>query len=190
MTSRLYIPIMMALWAIHFNEAFTTHNTKPSAAFSSISKIQPNQPYQKQHQHQQKPCQFQNQSSNTNSHQYHYQYKYHHLTTKNNQRSNTELMFEPNSNDPKKEAKAALDSGFWNALSYTEQWISDTLKDASSGTNGKSNPYARKELNYVCEMNDQTLMAVAGIFRRFREAREMGERHSAAEDRMVQRGKY
>jgi len=50
---------------------------------------------------------------------------------------------------------------------------------------GKSNPYARKELNYVCEMNNQILAAVSSIFRRFREAREMGERHSFAEEEMI-----
>jgi len=68
-----------------------------------------------------------------------------------------------NNNDPKKEAQDALNSGFWNALSYTEQWISQTLKEANN--EGKSNPHARKELNYVCEMNNQILAAVAGIFR-------------------------
>lgn len=102
--------------------------------------------------------------------------------------TNTQLWYEPtpdNQNDAQsaKSAKDALDSGFWNAISYTEQWISQTLKESSK--KGKSNPYARKELIYVCEMNTMPLAAVAGIFRRFREAREMGERHSIAEENML-----
>jgi hypothetical protein len=101
-------------------------------------------------------------------------------------RQNTFLMYQPdsNNNEPNKEAKDALKSGFWNALSYTEQWISDTLKNS---TKSGSNPYARKELAYVCEMNTQSLASVAGIFRRFREAREMGERHALAEEEMARR---
>ncbi len=81
--------------------------------------------------------------------------------------TNTQLWYEPenNQNDAQKakSAKDALDSGFWNAISYTEQWISHTLKEAS--IKGKSNPYARKELIYVCEMNTMPMAAVAGIFR-------------------------
>lgn len=102
-------------------------------------------------------------------------------------RQNTFLMYQPdsNNNEPNKEAKDALNSGFWNALSYTEQWISETLKDSTKA--GTSNPYARKEIAYVCEMNDQSLASVAGIFRRFREAREMGERHALAEEEMARR---
>ncbi len=81
-------------------------------------------------------------------------------------RSKTQLGYEPSpDNDARraKGAKDALDSGFWNAISYTEQWISEVLKETS--TKGKSNPYARKELIYVCEMNNMALAAVAGIFR-------------------------
>ena len=80
-------------------------------------------------------------------------------------RQNTFLMYQPdpNNNEPNKEAKDALKSGFWNALSYTEQWISDTLENSTKA--GTSNPYARKELAYVCEMNTQSLASVAGIFR-------------------------
>ena len=75
------------------------------------------------------------------------------------------LYFEPtsNNNDPRKEAQEKLKSGFWNALSYTEEWIAETLKRANN--EGKSNPYARKELNYDCEMNVLVLATVASIFR-------------------------
>lgn len=98
-------------------------------------------------------------------------------------RRSTFLLYGPNSDDngAEKEAIDKLNSGFWNALEYTEQWISHTLSNPES----KSNPHARKELKYVCEMNDHILSAVASIFRRFREAREAGERHSIIEEKKV-----
>ena len=81
--------------------------------------------------------------------------------------TNTQLWYEqePSENDAQraKSAKDALDSGFWNAISYTEQWISQTLKQSSK--EGTSNPYARKELIYICEMNTTPLATIAGIFR-------------------------
>jgi hypothetical protein len=94
---------------------------------------------------------------------------------------------------------------FWSALVHTERWISDTLdrsnqaemsrqqqqqqqndngqtmhfadekKDQTSGI--KDNPYARKEVSYVCEIGSDLASVVGGIFRRVREARELGERH-------------
>lgn len=39
------------------------------------------------------------------------------------------------------------------------------------------NPYARKEVSYVCETGDELSAVVGGIFRRVREARELGEAH-------------
>lgn len=164
--------ILTPLWAIiiiiHCNEAFAFTFTQYNNAIHSNSYVPfPNQRTTKMSPPSSPPSPFDTTMTKPSTHK----------------RTSTTLMYEPNSDDPKKEAKEALESGFWNALSYTEQWISETLKDASK--TGKSNPYARKELNYVCEMNDQTLAAVAGIFRRFREAREMGERHSYAEENMV-----
>jgi hypothetical protein len=41
----------------------------------------------------------------------------------------------------------------------------------------KDNPYARKEISYVCETQPDLLSVVGGIFRRVREARELGESH-------------
>ena len=41
----------------------------------------------------------------------------------------------------------------------------------------KDNPYARKEVSYVCEMGDDVAGVVGGVFRRVREARELGEGH-------------
>lgn len=39
------------------------------------------------------------------------------------------------------------------------------------------NPYARKEVSYVCETGGEVSGVVGGIFRRVREARELGESH-------------
>ena len=41
----------------------------------------------------------------------------------------------------------------------------------------KDNPYARKEVSYVCETGDELSVVVGGIFRRIREGRELGESH-------------
>jgi HD superfamily phosphohydrolase len=94
---------------------------------------------------------------------------------------------------------------FWSALVHTERWISDTLdrsnqaemsrqqqqQQQQQNDNGqtmhfadekkdsgiKDNPYARKEVSYVCEIGSDLASVVGGIFRRVREARELGERH-------------
>ena len=42
---------------------------------------------------------------------------------------------------------------------------------------GKNNPYARKEVSYVCETAADLAAVVGGVFRRVREARELGESH-------------
>ena len=44
------------------------------------------------------------------------------------------------------------------------------------------NPYARKEVSYVCETGDELSVVVGGIFRRVREARELGESHGRSAD--------
>jgi hypothetical protein len=41
----------------------------------------------------------------------------------------------------------------------------------------KDNPYARKEVSYVCETGSELASVVGGVFRRVREARELGESH-------------
>ena len=41
----------------------------------------------------------------------------------------------------------------------------------------KDNPYVRKEVSYVCETGNELAVVVGGIFRRIREARELGESH-------------
>jgi len=47
----------------------------------------------------------------------------------------------------------------------------------SSSAQPQDNPYARKEVSYVCETGDELSLVVGGIFRRVREARELGESH-------------
>lgn len=47
-------------------------------------------------------------------------------------------------------------------------------KEESSETD---NPYARKEVSYVCETGNELAVVVGGVFRRVREARELGENH-------------
>lgn len=56
----------------------------------------------------------------------------------------------------------------------------DSNKSAS--LQPQDNPYARKEVSYVCETGDELCMVVGGIFRRVREARELGESHGKSAD--------
>ena len=82
---------------------------------------------------------------------------------KRNSHTTTELNYSPN-DDP----QMPSNGGVWTALQLTEKWISAVLGDPSvkiGNVDPKSNPYARKEVSYSCEMTDQTIMAVAGIFR-------------------------
>lgn len=63
--------------------------------------------------------------------------------------------------------------------------LSDTLDKTNKATKKlhyadekpKNNPYSRKEVTYVCETGADLCAVVGGIFRRVREAREMGEAH-------------
>ena len=57
---------------------------------------------------------------------------------------------------------------------------SDNNKDGDekiTNLKPKDNPYARKEVSYVCETGDELSGVVGGIFRRIREGRELGESH-------------
>lgn len=49
----------------------------------------------------------------------------------------------------------------------------------SADANAKAvdNPYARKEVSYSCETGDEICKVVGGIFKKVREARELGERN-------------
>lgn len=76
----------------------------------------------------------------------------------------------------------------WSVLANTEKWISETLQSSDNGSGG--NPYSRKEVNYVCETQQDSPMITANIFKRLREAREMGELHGQSEeDHLAQQGK-
>lgn len=74
----------------------------------------------------------------------------------------------------------------WSVLTRTEEWISRTLSDA------QGNPYTRKEVCYVCENNSGSSLILAGIFRRLKEARLLGEKHGEGEEerRMSDRQAY
>lgn len=94
------------------------------------------------------------------------------------------------SNDPPNDGDI---KNMWSALASTERWISDTLNsNARAGAGGKmENPYTRKELSYVCETADEGAMIVAGIFRRLREARELGETHGVMqEEHLAEQGEF
>ena len=71
----------------------------------------------------------------------------------------------PNSKDPSKKESSSV----WSALANTERWITDTLSQsnraAAPGQPAGSNPYARKEVSYVCETTEDAAMSVANIFR-------------------------
>lgn len=78
----------------------------------------------------------------------------------------------------------------WTVLSNTEQWISKTLLDSNAAASSSSssssggigqNPYSRKEVSYVCEASGESAIIVANLFRRLKEAREMGECHGKQE---------
>lgn len=53
---------------------------------------------------------------------------------------------------------------------------------SGSGFQPQDNPYARKEVSYVCETGSELCVVVGGIFRRVREARELGESHGKSAD--------
>jgi len=68
----------------------------------------------------------------------------------------------------------------WTVLSNTERWICRTLADSNAAAGG--NPYTRKEVSYSCETSPDGPMVVTGIFRRLKEARQLGENHGAQEE--------
>ncbi len=81
------------------------------------------------------------------------------VTNANVASTSTRLFY---GNDPPKDSKSEqkLKSGFWNALSHTEEWMSNTLKAAKT-----DNPLMRNEVSYECEMNQGILSCITGIFR-------------------------
>jgi len=92
-------------------------------------------------------------------------------------------MYEPNPGfDPSRQnsAQKKLKSGFWVALDHTENWISQTLARSPKG-----NPHDRKEVSYDCELNQHALGVIAGIFRRYKEARQLAQKYEYYEKRAL-----
>ena len=69
----------------------------------------------------------------------------------------------------------------WSVLANTERWISSTLQDAQQG----GNPLSRKEVSYVCETSQDPAMVLANIFRKVKEARQLGEAHAQEQEELV-----
>jgi len=103
-------------------------------------------------------------------------------------------MYEPSNDPPNPEdpMKNSV-SGVWTILANTERWITRTLdkstRAAAPGEPAGSNPYARKEVSYVCETATDPILCTANIFRRLRESRELGENHGWAQtDNSIDKG--
>mmetsp|Transcript_4589 Transcript_4589/g.13022 ORF Transcript_4589/g.13022 Transcript_4589/m.13022 type:complete len:445 (-) Transcript_4589:72-1406(-) len=69
----------------------------------------------------------------------------------------------------------------WSVLANTERWISTTLQDAQQG----GNPLSRKEVSYVCETSQDPAMVLANVFRKLKEARQLGEAHGQEQEEFV-----
>ena len=69
----------------------------------------------------------------------------------------------------------------WNVLATTEKWIASTLSEAAAG----STPLSRKEVSYVCETSTDPAMILANIFRKLKEARELGENHAQEQEELA-----
>jgi hypothetical protein len=77
----------------------------------------------------------------------------------------------------------------WSVLSNTERWIAATLKNAepiSSSGSSASNPLSRKEVSYVCETSQDLAMILANIFRKLKEARQLGETHGQEQEELME----
>ena len=72
----------------------------------------------------------------------------------------------------------------WAILSNTERWISQTLADAQI-KGKKENPLSRKEVSYVCETSKDPAMILANIFRKVKEARQLGESHGQDQEELI-----
>lgn len=88
-------------------------------------------------------------------------------------RSNTQLYYDIQ-RDPANE-------NVWSVLATTERWIATTLNDAKAG----GNPLSRKEVSYVCETSTDPAMILANIFRKLKEARQLGEIHAQEQEEFV-----
>mmetsp|Transcript_46018 Transcript_46018/g.111435 ORF Transcript_46018/g.111435 Transcript_46018/m.111435 type:complete len:459 (-) Transcript_46018:158-1534(-) len=66
----------------------------------------------------------------------------------------------------------------WNVLATTERWISEMLNSPDE------TPLSRKEVSYVCEAATDTAMVLANVFRKLKEARQMGEAHGEEQEEL------
>jgi hypothetical protein len=76
----------------------------------------------------------------------------------------------------------------WSVLSNTEKWIAATLKNAEpiNSAGNASNPLSRKEVSYVCETSQDLAMILANIFRKLKEARQLGETHGQEQEELME----
>ncbi|KAL7577556.1 hypothetical protein ACA910_015086 [Epithemia clementina (nom. ined.)] len=100
--------------------------------------------------------------------------------------SKSSLVMYDNSRDPPNDKAGSNGKSngpnAWTVLSNTEQWISTTLLNSNAASGGfGQNPYTRKEVSYVCEASGDSAMIVANLFRRLKEARQLGESHGKQE---------
>lgn len=91
--------------------------------------------------------------------------------------SKTRLNYDIQRGDPSNE-------NVWRVLATTERWISETLK--YSKEKGGSTPLSRKEVSYVCETSTDAAMVLANIFRKLKEARQLGETHGEQQEEYMQ----
>jgi hypothetical protein len=68
-------------------------------------------------------------------------------------------------------------------MHFAEDKTPDPLKSGEEAVvRAADNPYVRKEVSYACETGEEICGVLGGIFRRVREARELGERHGREND--------
>jgi len=66
----------------------------------------------------------------------------------------------------------------WNVLATTERWIGEMLNSSAE------TPLSRKEVSYVCEASTDAAMVIANVFRKLKEARQLGETHGEEQEEL------
>ncbi|KAG7342723.1 hypothetical protein IV203_020673 [Nitzschia inconspicua] len=92
-------------------------------------------------------------------------------------RTNTRLYYDIQRDPP--------NENVWSVLANTEKWIASTLKHAEQ-TSSSGNPLSRKEVSYVCETSQDPAMILANIFRKLKEARQLGETHGQDQEELAE----
>jgi hypothetical protein len=96
------------------------------------------------------------------------------LQTQNAKGTSTTQLYYDIQRDPSGE-------NVWSVLTNTERWIATTLENAA----GAGNPLSRKEVSYVCETSQDPAMVLANIFRKLKEARQLGETHAQDQEELA-----